>query len=63
MLYGGDKMLKKEAKNTKITATRKSEDTINNQPAQGSYKIDIYNKPSPETVIDAKEWVDHGSLL
>lgn len=63
MVYGGDVMSNKKPKDTKITTTKKSENTIYNQPAQGSYKTDIYNKPSPETVIDAKEWVDHGSLL
>lgn len=63
MVYGGDIMSNKKPKNIKITTTKKSDNTILSQPAQGSYKTDIYNKPSPETVIDAKEWVDHGSLL
>lgn len=62
-MYGGDVMSNKKPRDTKITAKKKSDNTIYNQPAQGSYKTDIYNNPSPETVIDAKEWVDHGSLL
>jgi hypothetical protein len=33
------------------------------QNSEGNYKVDNVNKPSLESVIDAKDWVDNGSRL
>lgn len=33
------------------------------QNKEGNYKVDNVNKPSLDSVIDAKDWVDNGSKL
>jgi hypothetical protein len=33
------------------------------QNSETHYKVDQVSKPSPECVIDAKDWVDNGSKL
>lgn len=33
------------------------------QNIEGLYQVDQVNKPSEESIIDAKDWVDNGSKL
>lgn len=33
------------------------------QNSEANFKIDNVNKPSIESVVDAKDWVDNGSRL
>lgn len=51
--------------NKRLHTTKKTncECTAAWQNAEGQYKVDQVNKPSMDSVIDAKDWVDNGSKL
>lgn len=53
----------RDNKRLKAKAPTNNEGTAAWQNAEESYKVDMVNKPSIESVIDAKDWVDNGSKL
>lgn len=60
---GNDFMQSKKNKRMESCNPTNCEHTAAWQNAEGYYKVDMVNKPSKESVIDAKEWVDNGSKL
>lgn len=58
-----DNLQGKNNKRLKSENPTNSEGTAAWQNSKSNYEVDQVNKPSLDRVIDAKDWVDNGSML
>ncbi|ABX40989.1 conserved hypothetical protein [Lachnoclostridium phytofermentans ISDg] len=58
-----EKLQGKDNKRLNACAPTNNEGTAAWQNSEDNYRVDQVNKPSLDSVIDAKNWVDNGSRL